>query len=299
MREILSKPKSAICFGEILWDNLPSGRMAGGAPMNVAYHLQQLGVNTTMISKVGNDEAGKELVAFISSIGIPAENIQIDEKQHTSEVIAELKNNNEMAYTITYPTAWDFIEWQNNFDAKITAANVFIWGSLAARNEMSRNTLLQLVENAKFRVFDVNLRAPHYDKEIISTFLSKADFVKLNENEIIILGEWFTTQREEKAQVKALMEHFKIDEILITKGAHGGTYYNANETINYQATKVEVVDTVGSGDSFLAAFLSKKLAGEEIATCLNFASKVAGFVTSQKGACPAYNIHSIENKFKA
>jgi len=138
------RPKKAICFGEILWDNLPSGRLAGGAPMNVAYHLQQLGVEADMISRVGDDEAGAKLVEFVSSIGIPAENIQVDLQQSTSEVIGKLKDNNEMVYTITYPTAWDFIEWENDFEAKITGADVFIFGSLAARNVVSRKTLLQL-----------------------------------------------------------------------------------------------------------------------------------------------------------
>lgn len=285
--------KKAICFGEILWDNLPSGRLAGGAPMNVAYHLRKLGVDASLISRVGDDQAGRELIDFISSIDIPAENIQVDAVQHTSEVIAELKENNEMVYTITYPTAWDYIAWRNNFEAKIADADAFIFGSLSARNEVSRTTLLQLLEHAKFKVFDVNLRAPYYDKDSIATFLSKADFVKLNENEIVLLGNWFTEQHDEQNVVAALMEKFQLSEILITKGADGGTYYDANQRINYQAEKVVVVDTVGSGDSFLAAFLSKKLAGEEIVDCLNFAAKVAGFVTSQKGACPSYDTASL------
>ncbi len=281
--------KKAICFGEILWDNLPSGRLAGGAPMNVAYHLRKLGVDASLISRVGNDEAGRELIDFISSIEIPAENIQVDAEQRTSEVIAELKENNEMAYTITYPTAWDYIAWQSDFKTKIADADTFIFGSLSARNEVSRATLLQLLEHAKFKVFDVNLRAPYYDMDTIAAFLSKADLVKLNENEIVTLGNWFTEQHDEQNVVAALMEKFELSEILITKGADGGTYYNTNQSINYQAEKVTVVDTVGSGDSFLAAFLSKKLAGEEIADCLNFAAKLAGFITSQKGACPSYN----------
>lgn len=284
-----NSPKKAICFGEILWDNLPSGRLAGGAPMNVAYHLRKLGVDASLISRVGDDEPGKELIDFIASIEIPAENIQIDPEQHTSEVIAELKENNEMVYTITYPTAWDYIAWQSDFKIKIADADAFIFGSLSARNEVSRSTLLQLLEYAKFKVFDVNLRTPYYDKGTIATFLSKADFVKLNENEIVILGNWFTEQHDEQSVVAALMEKFQLLEILITKGADGGTYYTNKQRINYQAEKVTVVDTVGSGDSFLAAFLSKKLTGAKIVDCLNFASKVAGFITSQKGACPSYD----------
>lgn len=284
-----NSPKKAICFGEILWDNLPSGRLAGGAPMNVAYHLRKLGVDASLISRVGDDEPGKELIDFIASIEIPAENIQIDAEQRTSEVIAELKENNEMVYTITYPTAWDYIAWHNDFKIKIADADAFIFGSLSARNEVSRSTLLQLLEYAKFKVFDVNLRTPYYDEDTIATFLSKADFVKLNENEIVMLGNWFTEQHDEQSVVAALMEKFQLLEILITKGADGGTYYTNKQRINYQAEKVTVVDTVGSGDSFLAAFLSKKLTGAKIVDCLNFASKVAGFITSQKGACPSYD----------
>ncbi|MFN0255386.1 carbohydrate kinase family protein [Pedobacter ureilyticus] len=293
MNDLLPNAKKAICFGEILWDNLPSGRLAGGAPMNVAYHLRKLGIDASLISRVGNDQAGQELVGFISSIGISAENIQIDTKQKTSEVLAELKANNEMVYTITYPTAWDFIAWQHNFEQQITASDVFVFGSLAARNEKSKQTLLVLLEHSKFSVFDVNLRAPHYTKENISQLLSKADFAKLNENEIVVLGEWFTSFKKEEDIVKALMEQFALTEILITKGAEGGTYYDSSQSINYSADKVEVIDTVGSGDSFLAAFLSKKLGGEAITDCLDFAAKVAGFITSQKGACPSYDIADI------
>lgn len=292
--EHISSAKKAICFGEILWDNLPSGRLAGGAPMNVAYHLRKLGVDASLISKVGDDEAGQQLVSFVSSIGITPENIQIDTEQKTSEVIGTLHANNEMSYDIVFPTAWDFITWQDDFTAKIADTDVFIFGSLSARNEVSRNTLLALLAHAKFSVFDVNLRAPHYDKQTIETFLRKADLVKLNENEIVILGDWFTSYNDEADVAKALMEQFELSEVLITKGANGGTYYSVTQTLDYTAAKVNVVDTVGSGDSFLAAFLSKKLAGEEITNCLSFAAKLAGFVTSQKGACPSYEVAHLE-----
>ena len=292
----LENANKAICFGEILWDNLPSGRSAGGAPMNVAYHLRKLGVDASLMSRVGDDETGKELVNFVSSIGIPSKNIQTDLQHSTSEVVGTLRDNNEMSYDIVFPTAWDFIAWQDDFEKQVAATDVFVFGSLAARNEASRKTLLALLMQAKFSVFDVNLRAPHYSTETISQLLSKADFVKLNENVILILGHWFTSFKKEEDVVKALMEQFELTELLITKGADGGTYHNTSQSINYSAQKVEVVDTVGSGDSFLAAFLSKKLAGEPVTDSLNFASKLAGFVTSQKGACPSYHVADITLK---
>ncbi|RZK71904.1 MAG: carbohydrate kinase, partial [Pedobacter sp.] len=244
--------KKVICFGEILWDNLPSGRLAGGAPMNVAYHLRKLGIDSSMLSRVGNDVAGKDLQDFIASIGIPTNLVQLDQVQSTSEVIAELKANNEMSYTIVYPTAWDFITWENNYAEELSDTDAFLFGSLASRHETSRNTLFQLLEHAKFSVFDVNLRAPHYKQSLIGDLLKKANIVKLNENEIVILGNWFTKFSSEQDQVKSLLNQFDIAEIVVTKGAQGSTYYNPDTCIHQSAIKVNVVDTVGSGDSFLA-----------------------------------------------
>lgn len=287
--------KKVICFGEILWDNLPSDRLAGGAPMNVAYHLRKLGIDSTMLSRIGNDTAGKDLKDFIASIGIPTDLIQVDQQQSTSEVIAELKANNEMSYTITYPTAWDFITWKDDFEQKLFETDAFLFGSLAARHETSKATLFELLEQSKYSVFDVNLRAPHYQQLLISDLLHKANLVKLNENEIVILGNWFTNFSAEKDQAKSLLEQFNIDEIIVTKGAEGSTYYNPNTCINQSATKVNVVDTVGSGDSFLAGFLSKKLTGEKIADCLSFASTIGAFITTYAGACPDYQIADLLN----
>ncbi|WP_199117604.1 carbohydrate kinase family protein [Pedobacter sp. ASV28] len=286
--------KKIICFGEILWDNLPTGRLAGGAPMNVAYHLRKLGIDASLISRVGDDLAGEDLIAFISSIGTPTINIQIDPFISTSEVVAELKTNNEMSYTISYPTAWDFIEWRKEYEQEILKTDALLFGSLASRHPISQATLLHLLTYARFKVFDVNLRPPYYDKETIYDLLQQAHLVKLNENEIKILGEWFTTSTEEQDQVNNLFEQFNFDEILVTKGAEGGTYYRRKKTIHYKAPEVKVMDTVGSGDSFLAAFLSKKLNGEPIENCLDFAAKMAAFITSLKGACPPYEVEDIK-----
>ena len=285
--------RKVICFGEILWDNLPSGRLAGGAPMNVAYHLRKLGIDSALLSRVGNDIAGKDLKEFIASIGIPTNLIQLDQTQNTSEVIGELKANNEMSYTITYPTAWDFIEWSNNYAKEIAETDAFLFGSLAIRHETSKNTLFSLLEHSKFSVFDVNLRAPHYNQQTVAELLKRADLVKLNENEIVVLSNWFTKFSEEQDQVRSLLEQFDIAEILVTKGAQGSIYYNQTINIHQSAIPVKVVDTVGSGDSFLAGFLSKKLAGEKVEDCLNFASTIGAFITTFAGACPSYTTDDV------
>lgn len=281
--------KKVICFGEILWDNLPNGRLAGGAPMNVAYHLRNLGVDASLISRVGNDQAGQDLIDFISSIGIPTNLIQLDNHEKTSEVIGELKDGNEMVYTITYPTAWDYIAWQNSYQQLIENTDMLIYGSLASRHSMSRQTLLKVLEAANYKVFDVNLRLPHYEKNTLRELLHQANLVKVNENEIEVLGNWFTFFSKEEDRVKALQELFNIDEIIITKGANGSAYYSKNQQIAQNSFAVEVVDTVGSGDAFLAGFLAKKLESQSHTTCLNYASALGAYVASKAGGCPPYN----------
>ncbi|WP_293300321.1 carbohydrate kinase [Pedobacter sp. UBA4863] len=280
--------KKVICFGEILWDNLPNGRLAGGAPMNVAYHLRKLGIDSAMLSRVGNDIAGKDLKDFIASIGIPTDLIQLDQQQQTSEVIGELKDNNEMVYTITYPTAWDFIAWRADYELLINQTDAFIYGSLSSRHPISRTTLLKALEAAPYKVFDVNLRAPFYQKEGIKELLQHANLVKLNENEIEVLGTWFTSFKNDSDRAKALKELFEIDEIILTKGANGSAYYGNDLEINQESLSVEVIDTVGSGDSFLAGFLAKKLNGESVLDGFKYANKIAAFITTKPGACPSY-----------
>lgn len=288
--------KKVICFGEILWDNLPTGRLAGGAPMNVAYHLRKLGVDASLISRIGNDTAGTDLLSFISSIKLPTNLIQIDQHHSTSEVIGTLTANNEMTYTITYPTAWDFIEWENSYTKLIEETEVFIYGSLASRNEVSANTLLKILEIAPYKVFDVNLRAPHYTSQSINNLLIHANLVKVNENEIDMLGKWFTAHHQEEDQVNALREKFNIEEIIVTRGANGSSYYGEKEVrITQESLSVKVVDTVGSGDAFLAGFVTQKLAGKPILNCFKYANRLAAFITTRAGACPDYSLGDIKH----
>lgn len=291
--------KKVICFGEILWDNLPNGRLAGGAPMNVAYHLRKLGIDSAMLSRIGDDLAGKELQDFIASIGIPTNLVQLDFKEKTSEVIGELKDNNEMVYTITYPTAWDFIEWEASYEALIKQTDAFIYGSLSSRHTTSKNTLLRALKAAPYKVFDVNLRAPFYEKNGIKDLLHHANLVKVNENEIEVLGNWFTSFKSDTDRAKALQELFDIDEIILTKGANGSSYYGKGLEISQESLSVDVVDTVGSGDSFLAGFLAKKLNDNSVVDGFKYANKIAAFITTKPGACPPYQKVDIEsyNKF--
>jgi len=152
-----------------------------------------------------------------------------------------------------------------------------------------------LLDKAKYKVFDVNLRSPHYSKELVGELLSKADIVKLNAAELILIAEWYSPgcQSEEKA-VQFLMERFDIGELLITRGGEGASYYTPHFRYDCAAYKVDVADTIGSGDSFLSAFLTMKLRNEPIEVALDYSVAMGAFVTSKSGACPEYSKSDFE-----
>lgn len=281
--------KKVVCYGEILWDNLPTGKKPGGAPMNVAYHLNQLGIESNLISKVGSDSIGFELSSFLETKGISKKYCQIDETYPTSTVEVVIGDDNEVKYEIVKPVAWDYIELNKENSLLTESSDAFVFGSLATRSLTSYETLLSLLDKAKYKVFDVNLRAPHYSTNGVAELLAKSDLLKLNIHELNLITSWFFRScQTEWEKVRQLQERFKIGEIVVTKGGSGATYYNDNGQYNYPAYKVIVNDTIGSGDSFLAAFLAKRLEHEDINETLSYAAALGAYVTMQSGACPDY-----------
>jgi len=296
MKTTNEKQKTVVCYGEILWDIFPTKTKPGGAPMNVAYHLRKFGVDSRMISRVGNDEAGEKLLKLLTEWGIPIENCQIDEAYETGKVIATVLPGNEMSYSIHSPVSWDYITSVVDNDSLVSEADAFVYGSLVTRNETSRETLYKLIEKAKFNVFDINLRQPHYSPEIIEYLLGKCNLLKMNESELELITTWFSNKKDkEQSAVRFLQEKFNIDEVIVTKGAEGASYYTKSESYSFPAFEVKVKDTCGSGDSFLAAFLSKKFEGESPETCMIYATGLGAFVASHEGACPAYDIAKLES----
>ncbi|QNK61123.1 carbohydrate kinase [Pedobacter sp. PAMC26386] len=282
--------QTIICFGEILWDVLPSGKRPGGAPMNVAYHLHKLGINTHLISSIGKDTAGEKLLDFLKGIGLSTVHIQGNKTYPTSEVLARVGENHEVTYDIVYPVAWDYINWEPAYQALLGSAAALIFGSLGSRNLHSRETLLKMLDYAQYRVFDINIREPHYTPELVTELLQHCDLVKVNANELNLIAQWYDHRcLIETDCVELLFERFEIKEILITKGSQGATYHTRSYSYDYPAYPVNVADTVGSGDSFLAAFLAMKLTNEHVEDTLDYAVAMGAFITSQTGACPQYS----------
>jgi fructokinase len=284
-----------VCFGEVLWDILPSGAVPGGAPMNVAYHLYKQKKNPALITKIGIDEAGKKLLDIFSGHGVCTDYFQVDYEYETGKVYAEPNEHNEVVYDIVKPVAWDFIGWEEGFIDLVSNAEFFVFGSLAARNKQSKKTLLKLLESAKNKVLDINLRTPHYNRRIVEELLAKADFLKINLAELELITGWFTKYTSIDDRVKSVVDKFRISSIVVTMGGDGALLYLNGTEYRHEGYKVEVVDTVGSGDAFLAGFLSKLLDNVSPVDTLDYASGLGAFIATQRGACPAYNSIDIEN----
>jgi fructokinase len=286
----------AVCFGEILWDIFPAESRAGGAPFNVAYNLDKMGIEVQMISKVGNDELGNELLHQIKNWNISTDFIQIDNEKPTGTVIANFDEHGEAHYDIVNDIAWDYIKITQEQKELIQNSEAFVFGSLIARNEKSKNTLLELIELSKFRVFDVNFRPPFIDFDLIKQLLHKAHLVKMNKAElrtiIEFLGEGYI---DEDNSIKYIQKHFDLNEIVLTKGSKGARYFVGDKSYNFSAVSIAVNDTVGSGDSFLAGFLSKRIQGKLPEQIMKQAVSLGAFITSKSGACPDYNYEEFKS----
>ncbi|WDF67340.1 carbohydrate kinase [Sphingobacterium oryzagri] len=286
---ILKQPY-VVCYGEILWDVFPQGSKAGGAPFNVAYNLSRMGFDVNMISRIGDDERGSALIHKIEDWGLNTANIQVDLEKPTSTVQATFDENNEASYEIINDVAWDRIALLPEHPELVSQAEAFIFGSLCARNPISRSTLFSLLEHAKFRVFDVNFRPPFVDPSLILEILYKTDLLKTNKAELkemlTFVGKNYSNEDDAARYVQ---DHFDIPELLLTKGSKGAKYYRAGKIYQQDAFSVEIADTVGSGDAFLAGFLSKRLKQADPEVVLKQAIALGAFITARIGGTPDYN----------
>ncbi|MEJ5106442.1 carbohydrate kinase family protein [Chryseobacterium sp. MYb328] len=294
------KKNKVVCFGEVLWDIFPGEqKRVGGAPFNVAYHLSRMGVDVNMISSVGNDQLGQDLLQKIKSWNIPTDYIQINVGYPTSTVIASVDENNDAHYDIVENVAWDFIDITPENHEILSTTDAFVFGTLAARSEKTKNTLFELLEVGAYNVFDINLREPYYETSMIKDLLHKTHLAKFNKAELRMmldfLGKEYTSEED---GIKFLQENFDLHEIIISKGSKGALYADKHDFYRYPTIPVTIKDTVGSGDSFLAGFLSKRLEkGSSVHETMIQAVSLGAFITSQEGACPEYSFEDF-NRFK-
>jgi fructokinase len=277
-----------LCVGELLWDALPSGLFLGGAPFNVAGHLHALGVPVAMVSRVGRDRLGAEALQRLSRSGLAADLVQVDPALETGFVSVTLDADGVPAYDIVAPAAWDRIALGDGLLARAERAGAIVFGSLAQRSPVSRATIERLCEVAVPKVFDVNLRTPHDDVDVVRHSLGHADVVKLNEHELRQMAGWFGLPGGLRDGTAALAERFGCRTICVTRGDAGAAMLHDGRWSEHPGYRVDVRDTVGSGDAFLAALLSGLLAGADDAAILQHANLLGAYVATQFGAIPVY-----------
>jgi len=275
------------CFGEVLWDVFPSHKKIGGAPLNVALRLYSFGMDTNIISRVGNDEIGRDLVQYVKKNGLDTSLIQIDEILDTGCVKVTLDENNSATYKIEQPVAWDNIEESDQALKNVKSSDAFIFGSLASRDEKTKNTLLNLLPNASFKVFDVNLRPPFYTLDLLLELMNKSDFIKCNDEELNEICAALGCNSESIVdQITFLSEHTHTFQICITKGKNGAILLFNGKLYNNNAYPIKVVDTVGAGDSFLATLICNLLKKIQPGEALSIACAIGALVAGKKGANP-------------
>lgn len=262
--------------------------------MNVAFHVNQFGMQSKMISSVGDDELGKELFRFLEDKGVSTSLIQTDPTFPTGTVNVILDNGGSPSYEIVSPVAWDYIRADDKAKDAVKAADALVFGSLACRTERNKRALFEYLEVAAVRVLDVNLRAPFYSQPLIESLLAKADMVKMNDEELALIAGWKKAGGEGREQMEAIRNRFGLDVLILTRGKDGAACLDGSGYQEHPGFPVKVQDTIGSGDSFLAAFLSKYLKGENSLDCLTFAGAVGALVATKAGGTPEITAQEIQ-----
>lgn len=285
---------TVLCFGEILWDSLPAGLFPGGAPFNVAYHLHNLGADARIVSSVGRDKLGDEVLRRIKGWGLSTELVAINNGLPTGTVIAEIGPAGDAHYTITTSVAWDQIIASDDAVQAAFTCRALVHGSLALRSTLncaSLDRLCAVMPADAWRVFDVNLRPPHDDLGLVRERANGASLLKLNSDEAARLTgrEPGTADGAEEAMARELSAAHDCARVCITCGSRGAGLLHEGSWHWEPGRDVGVVDTIGAGDAFLARLLVELLAGTRpVADALASACRHGEWVASRSGATPAY-----------
>ena len=285
----MEKNDKVLCFGEVLWDNLPSGPLPGGAPMNVALHLSRFDINATIASSVGKDSKGTELISFLQDSSLRTDLIQVHQTLPTSEVLVHLDEHNCATYEICKPVAWDEIHLSEDLIKEASTSKAIVFGSLASRSKVTRNTLMELMKNDILKIMDVNLRPPYDTEEIVKTLLSNSDIVKLNDDELMKISDWYQLSGTMEERMDSFYKLLKLKTLIVTKGKNGASVLHENKIYHHEGFKVVAADSVGAGDAFLAGFLAAIFEGKSYADALTFACATGALVAAEVGATPKYD----------
>ena len=291
-----------IGLGELLWDVFPDGRQPGGAPANVAYQAQRLGCRGTLVTRVGQDADGDELLAFLKGKGLDLSAVQRDEHYPTGRVTVEMDATGKHTFTIHTEVAWDHLQLDDSVRQVVFDAAAICFGTLSQRDPEARATILSVLDLASeacLRVFDVNLRQQFFSRDIITQSLSRADVLKLNDEEVTVLAELLGYPESPAEFCRAVLERTPVQIVCVTRGAAGCLICSNDGTIDIPGVPVQVVDTVGAGDAFTGAFIVAQLRGWPLERTGRFANRVGGLVAEQRGAMPELDLQSVLQAFES
>ena len=291
--------KKTLCFGEVLWDMLPTGAKPGGAPMNVALHLHRIGAEVGLVAKVGDDYLGEKLLDFIREFGLNTSLIQVDRELATSQVIVHLDANKNANYEICENVAWDNVEFTPDVDTFSQEAGIVVYGTLASRFHKTRQTLFAVLDNSDaYKVIDVNLRAPYTEQGIVDQLLDRADLIKVNEEELPLIAAWHNVAGDDAYLMKWMAKTYNASEVCVTKGAKGALLLMNGEIVSHPGFTIELVDSVGAGDAFLGGLISAIIGEKTPQEAITYACAVGAYVASKEGATPDYDNSEIEEILK-
>ncbi|RZJ49006.1 MAG: carbohydrate kinase, partial [Flavobacterium sp.] len=274
-------------YGEVLWDVFGNEKKIGGAPLNVALRMKSLGCDAGMISCVGNDENGKAIIDSVKNLGLETSAITISDEFPTGLVQVTLDKNGSASYEIQYPSAWDKIILNDAAKSLIKEADILIYGSLVCRDQVSRETLEELLKTNVYKVFDVNLRKPHYTYELLEKLMKSADFIKFNDEEILEIASALKSPYKNISEnIEFIASETKTDSMCVTRGKDGALLYWKGNVYENEGYPVKVIDTVGAGDSFLATLITSLLSGKEPQDSIDYACAVGALVAGSPGANP-------------
>lgn len=297
-------------MGEALWDCLPEGRKLGGAPANFAYHTSQFGLDSVAVSAVGSDLLGREIIDIFTEKKLNYNIPVVDYPTGTVQVTLDC--NGIPQYNIKENVAWDNIPFTPALEELAKETSAVCWGSLAQRNEVSRNTINKFIDSMPktedtLKVFDINLRQGFFTTEIIEQSFERCNILKINDEELVTISRLFGAadvvkspdapadeipaevfgSLDFKERCKAILKKYNLKMLILTCGVNGSYVFTPNGEISFQGTpKVTVADTVGAGDSFTATFVASLLLGKSVKEAHERAVKVSAFVCTQNGAMP-------------
>ena len=278
----------AVGLGEILWDVLPDKRLLGGAPANFAYHINRLGGHGLPVSCVGDDALGKEALSFLVSKGVNIDAVAVDSDHPTGTVDARIDAEGVATYVFPDSVAWDYLSLNDAALILADRADAVCFGTLAQRSEVSRQSIRQFLQSvpSAFKVYDINLRQDFFTPEIVADSLDLADVLKINDEELSVVSGMFSLPSNENDALKTLIDRHNLSLAVLTRGGKGSLIISSNGESDLPGQPVEMVDTIGAGDSFTAAFVLAHLKGFSLDDVNRYATKVAAHVCGCSGAMP-------------